>query len=159
MVSKQRTEIMLRKDEVTPFLMKFRTEVKRVEKEYPLAVADDLRRRYIRLLKSQGSVVTGTGIRNINTRTVKHGTAIMSMPEYLRDVDTGTPAHPVGVAANPRLYIWAQQKGMDPFALADHIGKEGTRAHPFRDKAFTQTKKTSGTELANQVGKAIARSM
>lgn len=86
-------------------------------------------------LQENGSVATGRGLHSIMPRHLGDGSYGVQMKQYLEHVDKGTPPHHPPVQNNHRLQTWAEQNGIDPYALARSIARKGTQAHPFMGRA------------------------
>jgi len=108
------------------------------------ALADQVVREYILALAENSSVVTGTGLESIESQHIGPGTYGVYLAEYLDQVDQGRNSgnHPP-VRNNERMQQAAEAYNMSPYALAEHIAKYGTRAHPFKEKALERLESKS----------------
>lgn len=101
------------------------------------AVADEVVQQYIAALRENGSVITGEGVRSINSQHMGEGTYAVMMNDYLQQVDEGTSASerkPVDL--DDRLVAAGKEYSMRPRVLQAILQDKGTRAHPFRAKAI-----------------------
>jgi hypothetical protein len=55
-------------------------------------------------------------------------------------VEYGTKPHFVPVANNPMFRLWAERRGLNPWAVSKSISKKGTRAKPFFKPAIDSQK-------------------
>lgn len=60
--------------------------------------------------------------------------------DYAGDVEYGGKARYVSVAEGTPLRAWAEQKGINPYALRNSIAKKGTKAHPFVEPTYIKMK-------------------
>lgn len=94
-------------------------------------LAEEGRNRMVRELQRQGSVTTGTSVRNLRVKRQGFGSYSIVGPKYLRYVDQGTKPHYPPYQSNKRFRDWAITHGMRPRALAESIALKGTQPHPF----------------------------
>ena len=104
----------------------------------PVAVTGDLRRsiRYVYSPVSLTAEVTA------------------NVP-YAHDVEHGTSAHYVDASPGSSLARWADQKGLNPYAVRANIAKRGTKAHPFAKPTFDKMKPIVESYIAEGIAKLV----
>lgn len=72
------------------------------------------------------------------------------MPEapYAADVEYGTPPHKVSAAPGSSLRAWAEQKGLNPYAVQHAIALRGTKKNPFVEPIYQRMKPTIESDIA-----------
>jgi len=108
-----------------------------------------------RQLFSNGSVVTGTLVRNIEAESLSEGRAQILMPRYGFAVDEGSEAHWPPTDNNPRLEFAAQSYGINKYQLAASIAESGTEEHPFIRQGLRRMRKSVRNEAGKQVDQAL----
>lgn len=78
--------------------------------------------------------------------------------DYAADVEKGTRAHYVSAAPGSSLRAWAQQKGLDPYAVQGIIALRGTRKHPFVAPTFEMMKPKVESDIAAGIADVITES-
>lgn len=95
------------------------------KKEAPFGVSGQLRDRWdLKVGRFQGSLRSGVS--------------------YSMAVHDGTRPHFVSVES---IRAWANKKGLNPYAVAKSIGKKGTRANPFFQRALNNVSRDVDKEF------------
>lgn len=76
--------------------------------------------------------------RSVSARTEGTEISVTIGAPYAPYVHFGTRPHWVGV---DKIRAWAEDHGINPYALQWSIAQKGTRANPFIDRAFERLKK------------------
>lgn len=66
-------------------------------------------------------------------------------------VEYGTKPHFIPVANNPMFKLWAERRGLNPWAVSRSISRKGTKAKPFFKPAIDSQK----TNIDNEFEKAF----
>lgn len=120
------------------------------------ALADQVVQEYQQSLAENRSVVTGTGLDSIRSEHLGEGVYGIMMVSYLDQVDAGRSAgNKPPVRNNTRLQEAAKQYGVNPYALAQSIANNGTRAHPFKKKALERVESRSSDIAEGELQKVM----
>jgi len=122
------------------------------------AIADAWRREAATVMQSNGNVVTGTGIRSLETIKLGDGQRGVAGASYLKDLETGTDPH-FPDTSNTRFISAARSYGMTRQALARVIAQQGTRAHPWMDETTARTFKTAKKRLGLEIRRGVQDSI
>ena len=74
---------------------------------------------------------------------------------YAEAVENGSKPHYVSVAEGTPLRAWAEQKGVNPFAVQASIRLNGTKPHPFVQPTFEVMKPTIEADIARGVSEFV----
>ena len=66
---------------------------------------------------------------------------------YGSSVEFGTSPHRMPVSTNQPFLLWAQRKGLNPYAVARSIAKKGSKANPFFQKSIDETEEKIDEEF------------
>lgn len=110
-----------------------------------------------RELYQQGSVNTGTLVRNTRAEKLRRGEAQIVLPLYGLAVDQGSEPHWPPTENNPRLEAAARSYGMNRYQLAASIADKGTREHPFIEPGLRRMEKSLRNEAGKQVDQALRK--
>lgn len=75
--------------------------------------------------------VTGVLGNDIEIKSATNERYITPTAPHAPFVEYGTRPHFPPAYENSPLALWAESKGMEPFAVAKSISRRGTKAHPF----------------------------
>jgi len=120
------------------------------------AIADLAVREYKQALVENGSVVTGKGLQSIESKHLETGKYGVLMAGYLETVDKGaTPAERLPITDYTRFKAAADEYGMSVLTLESVIKKEGTKAHPFKERALRRTTSFAEEEAQRQLDQLL----
>lgn len=71
--------------------------------------------------------------------------------EYAADVEGGTQPHWVSAAPGSSLAKWANQKGLEPYAVRAIIASRGTKPHPFVAPTYDKMKPVVEDNIAEGI--------
>lgn len=109
----------------------------KAKKSAPFGTSGSLRQNWvIQMGRFQGALASGA-----KSNGYPYGTAI----------EFGTAPHRIPVQGNPQFMLWAQRKGLNPYAVAASIAKKGTKPQPFFQKAADDSEQ----EIERELDKAI----
>jgi len=111
-----------------------------------------------RVMQRNGSVVTGQGIRSLQTQQLGMGKYGVFGAGYLEDLDTGTQPH-YPDTSNDRFISAARSYGMDRGQLAQVIARKGTRPHPWMADSTRKIRKTAKNRAEIHFQKALQKSL
>ena len=120
------------------------------------AVADQLVQQYISALEEQGSVVTGTGVKSIQSRQEGQGEYGVIMADYLEEVDKGTtPSERLPIENYERFRAAAEEYGIGVLGLEKVIKEKGTDANAFKQEAREQAVQDARDRIADKLESAL----
>jgi len=120
------------------------------------AIADLAIREYKQALVENGSVVTGHGLESIQSTHLETGKYGVMMAGYLDQVDKGTtPAERLPITDYTRFKAAADEYGMSVLTLESVIKREGTQAHPFKQRALRRTTSFAEEEAQRQLDQLL----
>lgn len=120
------------------------------------AIADSAVEHYGESLKSEGSVITGTGLESIHSRHLGTGTYGVFMAGYLEQVDKGaSPAERLPLQLDDRFRAAAEDYGMSVLTLQSVIKTDGTQPHPFKERALKRTREGVTDEIMTEVRRLL----
>jgi len=75
---------------------------------------------------------------------------------YGTSVEYGTRPHSINVSSNEPFKLWAQRKGLNPYAVANSIKKKGTKANPFFQRAVDEQEEAVDEEFEQIINGIMA---
>ena len=129
-------------------------ETKQVLDDVGMQIVEAMRAQ----LRANGNKFEGNLINKMRSFT-KDNSLNVTMPLYGKFVDEGTRTHMPPVNS---IAPWAKSKGLNPWAVAINIKKNGTKSHPFifkfsevvhDNKQLIQT--TIGKEIGDNLGNLL----
>ncbi|SIS11370.1 HK97 gp10 family phage protein [Williamsia sterculiae] len=107
-----------------------------------------------------GVGVTGDLRRSVTYTIDTHGLSAEIRPtaSYAEAVEWGSPPRHVSAAPGTPLARWADQKGLNPYAVQASIAAKGTVAHPFIRPTYDAMRPVVERDMADDVA-AFVREM
>ena len=97
-------------------------------------------------------VPSDTGnLKNTMTYKIEGSEIQFIMEDYVNYINDGTKPHRPPISA---IEGWAKRKGINPWALANHIATYGTKAQNFLNK-FTDSESKYGERLSDLIYKEL----
>lgn len=111
-----------------------------------------------RVMRRNGSVVTGQGIRSLRPRDMGKGKVGVYGNAYLEDLDTGTVRH-WPETDNMRFRTAANSYGMSTHELAEVIAQKGTKPHPWIADASKMVRSKAKDKAEIEFNRAMQKSL